>query len=175
MRKKRPSAPMVLSIIALVFAVAGTGVAGVATISVLNKKEKKQTRNIAKDEIEKAAPGLSVANAGALDGKPASAYQQKARWAHVNSDGTILAQSGGITASNPSPGLYFVDFGAPTTGMFVSGTGRGAGTIVTAAPCGGPPLGTNCTQGDDPNHLVVNLRNEAGSPVGERFFVGVFP
>lgn len=60
---RRPSPAMVVSIMALVFAVAGTAVAGVASISVLNKKEKKQTRNIAKDEIKKAAPGLSVANA----------------------------------------------------------------------------------------------------------------
>ena len=54
---------MVVSIIALVFALAGSAAAGVATISNLSKKEKKQTRNIAKDEIKKAAPGLSVANA----------------------------------------------------------------------------------------------------------------
>lgn len=62
-RGGKPSAAMVVSIVALVLAVTGTSVAGVATISVLNKKEKKQTRNIAKDEINKAAPGLSVANA----------------------------------------------------------------------------------------------------------------
>jgi hypothetical protein len=58
-RGKRPSAAMVVSIVALVFAIAGTSIAGVA----LTKKEKKQTRSIAKDEINKAAPGLSVANA----------------------------------------------------------------------------------------------------------------
>jgi hypothetical protein len=54
---------MVVSIIALVFALAGSAVAGVATVSVLSKKEKKQTTNIARNEINKAAPGLSVANA----------------------------------------------------------------------------------------------------------------
>lgn len=62
-RNKRPSPATAISIVALVFAVAGTAVAGVATVSVLTKKEKKQTRSIAKDEIQKAAPGLSVANA----------------------------------------------------------------------------------------------------------------
>src|SRR5262245_900033 len=59
----RPSPAMTVAIIALVFAVAGTAIASVATVSVLSKKEKKQTRNIARDEIGKAAPGLSVANA----------------------------------------------------------------------------------------------------------------
>ena len=63
LRGSKPSPAMVVSIIALVFALAGSAAAGVATISVLSKKEKKQTRNIAKDEIKKAAPGLSVANA----------------------------------------------------------------------------------------------------------------
>lgn len=62
-RDKRPLPATAISIIALVFAVAGTAVAGVATVSVLSKKEKKQTRNIARGEINKAAPGLSVANA----------------------------------------------------------------------------------------------------------------
>ncbi len=63
LRGSKPSPAMVVSIIALVLALAGSAAAGIATISVLSKKEKKQTRNIAKDEIKKAAPGLSVANA----------------------------------------------------------------------------------------------------------------
>jgi hypothetical protein len=67
LRGSKPSPAMVVSIIALVFALAGSAAAGVATISVLSKKEKKQTRNIAKDEINKAAPGLSVASAANAD------------------------------------------------------------------------------------------------------------
>jgi hypothetical protein len=63
LRGRKPSPAMVVSIIALVLALAGSAVAGVATISVLSKKEKKQTRKIAKNEIKKAAPGLSVASA----------------------------------------------------------------------------------------------------------------
>ena len=63
LRGRKPSPAMVVSIIALVFALAGSAAAGVATISVLSKKEKKQTRNIANSEIDKRAPGLSVASA----------------------------------------------------------------------------------------------------------------
>jgi hypothetical protein len=58
LKGRKPSPAMVVSIIALVFALVGTAAAGVATVSVLSKKEKKQTRNIARDEIRKAAPGL---------------------------------------------------------------------------------------------------------------------
>jgi hypothetical protein len=83
---KRPSPATVISIVALIFAVTGTAVAGMATVSVLSKKEKQQTRNIAKDEINKAAPGLSVANAinaqsaanaAQLGGSPPGAFQQR--------------------------------------------------------------------------------------------------
>ena len=94
MKKKRPSAPMVLSIIAVVFSLAGTGVASVATISALNKKEKKQTRNIADSEITKKAPGLSVANADNVGGLPL-------RTAAVNANGTVdAARSFGVTSAN---------------------------------------------------------------------------
>jgi membrane-bound lytic murein transglycosylase MltF len=48
MRKKRPSAPMVLSIIAVVFSLAGTGAASVATISALRQPgENSQTESLA--------------------------------------------------------------------------------------------------------------------------------
>ena len=86
---KKPSPAMVTSIVALVFAVAGTSVAGVATISVLSKKEKKQTSKIAKKEINKAAPGLSVAsatNADKLDGKDASQLQTTSAYAERTVD-----------------------------------------------------------------------------------------
>lgn len=62
-RHRAPSPAMVVAIIALVLAAVGTAVAGVATVSSLSKKDKKQTRNIAKNEINKAAPGLSVGSA----------------------------------------------------------------------------------------------------------------
>jgi hypothetical protein len=51
---------MIVAILALIFAVAGTSV---AAINSLSKKQKTQTRKIAKGEIAKAAPGLSVAEA----------------------------------------------------------------------------------------------------------------
>lgn len=90
--RKRPSPSMVVAIIALVFAVAGTAVASVATISVLTKKEKKQTRNIAQQEITKAAPGLSVANADKLSGQGIASFLR-------NGD----AAGGDLTGTYPNP------------------------------------------------------------------------
>ena len=92
-RGKKPSPAMVTSIVALVFAVAGTSVAAVATVSVLNKKEKKQTSKIAKKEIKKAAPGLSVANADTLDGKHASQLQTTSAYAERTSGDFPLTAS----------------------------------------------------------------------------------
>src|SRR5690348_18474111 len=119
MRKRAPSPAIVISIIALVFAVAGTALAGMATISVLSKKEMKQTRRLAKAEIRRAAPGLSVehaksadiaaasnhaasadtaADANQLGGNPAGDFQRRL-WAVVRADGSLARGAGVISSS----------------------------------------------------------------------------
>ena len=90
--RKRPSPSMAVAIVALVFAVVGTAVASVATISVLTKKEKQQTRNIAKQEISNAAPGLSVANADKLGGQGIASFLRKGD-----------AAGGDLTGTYPDP------------------------------------------------------------------------
>lgn len=79
LKRRRPAPGTVLGLIALIVALAGTAVAGpLATTSVLNKKDKKQIRKIARAEIAKAAPGLTVGNAanatnaGTVDGRDAT-------------------------------------------------------------------------------------------------------
>jgi hypothetical protein len=65
LRISRPSPAVIVAAVAIIAALAGTAIADPSALtSALNGKEKKQTRNIAKDEIGKAAPGLSVAHAG---------------------------------------------------------------------------------------------------------------
>jgi hypothetical protein len=87
-RGSRPSPAIVLAAVALVAALAGTALAGSdATTSAINKKKvKKIATKQATKQINKLAPGLSVAsadtaasantaaNAQALGGKPPSAY-----------------------------------------------------------------------------------------------------
>ena len=61
---RRPSPAMIVAMTALVVALAGTAMAAPTAIkSILNKKEKKQTKNIAKNQINALAPGLSVKHA----------------------------------------------------------------------------------------------------------------
>jgi hypothetical protein len=60
-RASRPSPAIVIAVVALVAALAGTALAGPdATTSAINKKKVKK---IARKQINKLAPGLSVANA----------------------------------------------------------------------------------------------------------------
>jgi hypothetical protein len=91
---------MVVAVMALVAALAGTAVAGPdASTSALNKKKAKK---IAKKQINKLAPGLSVANAENLDGQPASAFLSNSgvRFAKINADGTVSANAKGIAQAN---------------------------------------------------------------------------
>jgi hypothetical protein len=61
---RRPSPAMIVAVTALIVALAGTAMAAPTAIkSILNKKEKKQTKNIAKNQINALAPGLSVKRA----------------------------------------------------------------------------------------------------------------
>jgi hypothetical protein len=59
--ERRPSPAMVVAIVAVILAVGGTATAA------LTKKDKKQVRNIAKNEVSKQAPSLSVAKAADAD------------------------------------------------------------------------------------------------------------
>jgi hypothetical protein len=164
MREKRPSAPMVLSIIAVVFSLAGTGLASVATISALSKKEKKQTRSIADSEVNKLAPGLSVKSAGSattaatastatnadqLGGAPAGEYQRRL-WAVVRSDGTLARGAGVVSSSGPGPD-YQVKFNRDITGC------------AFAATIGHPADGAEAF-GEIEAHIqsVVNARDTVG-------------
>jgi hypothetical protein len=67
---------MIVAGVALIVALAGTAMAAPTAIkAVLDKKEKKQVKNIANKQINKRAPGLSVANANTVGGFSAAALQ----------------------------------------------------------------------------------------------------
>src|SRR3954468_1758449 len=64
------------------------------------------------------------------------------RWALVRgSDGSVLLQSGGISAVRQSEGVYYVDFGSAVTGHAISATVHSApsniGVVTGAIPCSG--------------------------------------
>jgi len=69
-RGTRPSPAMLVAVVALVGALAGTALAGsdVQSSALSKKKVKKIAKKEAEKAIDAAAPGLSVANADAVDG-----------------------------------------------------------------------------------------------------------
>jgi len=139
---KKPSPAIVISIVALVFAVAGTAVAGVATISVLSKKEKKQTRKIARNEINKAAPGLSVAHAANAE----SAANATTAASASNADNATQADSAASVNGVDVEGIVYRQSGTADDPQMILDLG---GLILTA----------NCSAG----LLTVNARTSVNN------------
>ena len=107
-----------------------------------------------------------------------------ARWALVDIDGEILAQSGGIAlADATTPGIFYLDFGADLSNKNIQVTPsctpadcnfRGT---ASGALCGGAPLGYACSAAgtDDTSHLVVFTLNAGDTaPQPHPFFIAVF-
>src|SRR5829696_3267247 len=97
---RRPSPAMIVAALALIVALAGTAMAAPTAIkSILNKKEKKQVKNIAKNQVNKLAPGLSVASA-----KNADAAKRSDTAANADSVGGHPLANIAVGRSDPTTG-----------------------------------------------------------------------
>jgi hypothetical protein len=100
----------------------------------------------------------------------------------VRPDGTIVAQSGGITlGAHASAGNYILNFGSATTGHLILATGAYASDAgdqrgeTTAGPCGGGNEGRTCPTGLDTTSFIwVQARNSSAVPSDHAFYVAVF-
>lgn len=125
-----------------------------------------------------ATKATTAANAENLGGKPASAFQAKVRWALVSPTGTIIRQSGGISAVELVGGLYQLDFGTDVsntglTGNTVdNGTAGGPLSLMSCADSGKTGFG-NCTGGVNPNIVKVVTTDESGSITARTFYLSV--
>jgi hypothetical protein len=152
---RRPSPATAISLVALVFAVTGTAVAGVAAVSVLSKQEKKQTRKIAKAEVRRAAPRLSVANAvnaqNAINAQSAVNAQSA-----INAQNAVSADALGGAAGAKLP--VAINAAWDTNGSAQANEPLGTfGDLTVTGRC------TN--QGTDDPELRIILRNDgAGGP-----------
>jgi hypothetical protein len=199
LRRYRPTASMVVACVALAVALAGTGYA--ATVLPRNSVGALQLKNNAVTAAKlnnNAVTAAKVKNfsllrqdfkAGQLPAGargpagptgPAGPAGPGARWALVRSDGTVVAQSGGITpTSKPSVGAYILDFGSSLAGkLIIASSANTADTgdrgTVSAGMCGGSTEGSTCPSGNDTNHVRVITR-KAGDTVAEDhpFYVAV--
>jgi hypothetical protein len=103
-----------------------------------------------------------------------------ARWALVKGDGTILAQSGGISIPDVTgSGGYYVDFGSSVanrallvTGAYVQGDTGGRDAAV-AEICGGGPDLVNCLSPgtNDTSHAFVRTFDSNGTGANHAFYI----
>ena len=187
MKRLRPSASMLVAVLALVIAVAGSALAGpTATQSKKKHADAKQDRKLVKSMLKGATvkhaksadSAASAGNSANLGGLPPSAYQGRVRWALVDTSGTIVAQSGGITNDHPLAGDNYLDFGSSVAGHPISTTMHYNNVgFTTAAPCGGTaiPGDVSCAQPgtNDTNHVFVVTEGVNGVAANRSFYVVV--
>ena len=198
LRRYRPTPAMAVACIALGVALAGTSYA--ATVLPRNSVGTLQLRNNAVTAAKvkngsllradfragqvpaglrgPAGPQGPAGPAGAAG--PAGPAGPSARWALVRADGTVLAQSGGITPSaKPATGVYIIDFGSSVAGKLVVASSANSGDVgdrgtVSAGICGGTTEGSTCPSGNDTNHVRVITRQAGDDLAGDHpFYIAV--
>jgi hypothetical protein len=97
------------------------------------------------------------------------------KWALVKPDGTIAAQSGGLTVSSHSVGQYILDFGAASnTKLIVASNGFASDTTIhgsiIAGPCGGTAEGFVCSSSNDTSHVIVRTYNPTNTALEDHSF-----
>jgi hypothetical protein len=127
----------------------------------------------------------TASNSTQLGGRTAASFEGSVEWALVASDGTVVQQSGGITAvENAVAGAYRVTFPDDISrkGLSVSPSYKDAVTSFSAAvaPCTGPGqvIGNVCTQSQgngDVAGVVTNNPSISSAPASHAFYVLAMP
>jgi hypothetical protein len=163
---------MAVACLALAVALAGTGYAATAlprnSVGTAQVKNGSLLRADFKAGQVPAGPrGAAGPQGPAGPAGPAGAAGPGAKWALVRADGTIIAQSGGITpTAKPSAGVYILDFGGSLAGKLILVSSANTGDTgdrgtASAGICGGTTEGSTCPAGNDTNHVRVITRNKA--------------
>jgi hypothetical protein len=218
---RRPSAALVVAMTALVVSLAGTAMAAQTLVSgdslikpdsLSGNRVRQHTltgtqinlkrlgtvpsavhasRATTANNATTANSAGSANNANALGGQTAASYEGRIQWVHVRADGTVLAQTGGISVYRPQTGSYFVSFPIPVLrdaldatlhfDYLVSQNGE-----IDAAVCGAskssdmidPVTGqVPCFLGasNSPSDVQVETTNDAGSPHDQGFYLAATP
>jgi hypothetical protein len=175
LRRFQPTPSMVVACLALVVALGGTGYAAIAiprnSVGAVQLKDNAVTAAKVKNFSlvrQDFRPGqLPVGARG-----PAGPAGPGARWALVRADGTIVAQSGGISpTAKPSAGAYILDFGSTLVGKLIITSSANTADLgdrgtVSAGMCGGTTEGSTCPNGNDTNHVRVITRQAGDTTAG---------
>jgi hypothetical protein len=185
-RRLRPSPAMVVACIALVFAMTGAGyAAGMLGPNTVGTKQLKKNAVISSKvknrsllAVDFKAGQLPAGPPGA-PGAPGAPGQQGpagpgAQWATVSSAGTILRQSGGISAAKVQTGGYRVTFPEVVTGHLILVTPALASDQTTrgtaiAGPC--QDFVASCGAATIPNSVSVFTLSTTGTQQDHSFTV----
>jgi hypothetical protein len=186
LRRLRPSPAMVVACTALLFAMTGAGYAAgmLGPNTVGTKQLKKNSVDSAK--VKNRSLLAVDFKAGQLPqgpkgdpGAPGAPGQQGppgpgAQWATVSSGGTVMRQSGGITAAKVQTGGYVVTFPEVVTGHLILVTPALAsdltirGTAI-AGPC--VDFAASCGTATIPNSVSVFTLSSTGTQQDHSFTV----
>src|SRR3954451_19159528 len=186
-----PSPSMMIACFALLVVLGGTGYAAVQALprnsvtSVQVRDRSLLARDFRAGQLPRGAtgpPGPAGPTGPPGPAGPAGSSGAGARWALVRPDGGIAAQSGGITlAAHPSSGNYLLNFGSAIAGHPILASGGYAGDPgdqrgeTTAGPCGGGAEGRTCPTGfDTTSHVIVQTRENGGTPSDHSFYIAIF-
>jgi len=151
---------MIVAALALIVALAGTAMAAPTAIkSILNKKEKKQVKNIAKNQINKLAPGLSVKHAntaGSADTAKRADVATKADDAGALS-GTTIVGKGDIEGPGALTNSSCVAKSTSVPGA------RAGDHVVLTPPNGWPTYEVNLTARVTTDTVTYEICNQSGA------------
>ena len=122
--------------------------------------------------------GADIAELTADDIAELSGAELPIKWAFVAADGTLGAQSGGITlADHTTNGVYRLNFGTDLTNYAVMATVYTDESQIEAGICGtGPPPQTNCPGTSNGANLAdVLTENSAGTDIDGGFYIAAIP
>lgn len=197
---RKPSASMVVSIIALVIASTGTAIAAskvsgdklIKKNSLSGNRLRKHTVTGTQINFGKLGKVPTASKADSAQNAQSAVNAQNAinaqnvegkgiRWLLVDQTGTILAQTGGFSVAKVPPGRFIVNAGSAVTGhAFIVGNAvAGAssdGENSLAGPCGTQADALDCSSfagagANDGTHIFVGTTDATGVPHDEPFYL----
>ena len=178
LRKLRISPAMVVACIALAVALGGTSYAAFRLpANSVGTREVRNRSLLAVDFKNGQLPRGPRGHTGKTGptGPAGPAGAANVRWALVKPDGTLVAQSGGLTMSSHATGQYIIDFGSATNTKQIVVSSGFAGDSATrghviAGPCGGTAEGFICPAANDTNHVIVRTYSENNTTLENHAF-----